>query len=290
MIRRFTTLFLLILATAILAACGLLSEPEEASGPIEAIPLDLETPAASGESDAQPTAAPLVEEPAQDSADQPSAPESDEAYPPPAGDETAAQPPSAYPDPQQESSDDGSAAAGALRVYQISQEGSEVTFELDEDLRGERTTVVGSTNQVAGEMALNLADLSTAQLGVIQLNARTLLTDNSFRNRAIQNEILETGAYEFVTFSPTAISGLPASAAVGEEINFTVAGDLTIRDITQPVTFDIVAVAQSETELTGRATTTVERAAYNLVIPQVPQVANVEESVALTITFTARAS
>lgn len=290
MFRRLPILFLLILATLILAACGILSEPEEASGPIEAIPLELETPAASGETDIEPTSAPLIEEPAQDSADTASAQESDEAYPPPANDEAAAQPASAYPDPQQATSDDGSAAAGALRVYQISQEGSEITFELDEDLRGQRTTVVGSTNQIAGEIALNLADLSTAQIGVIQINARTLLTDNNFRNRAIQNEILETGAYELITFSPTAISGLPASAAVGQEISFTVAGDLTIRDITQPVTFNVVAVAQSESELSGRATTTVERSAYNLIIPQVPQVANVEEAVDITITFTARAS
>ena len=290
MIRRSTTLFLLILTTVILAACGLLSEPQEASGPIEAIPLELETPDAVQE--AIPTALPAVEEPATAAPDvqEPAQDDGATAYPPPAPDVAAAQPATAYPDPAQTAPDDGSAAPGALRIYQIGQDASEVTFELDEDLRGQRTTVIGTTNQVAGEIALNLADLSTAQLGVIQINARTLLTDNNFRNRAIQNEILETGAHEFITFRPTAITGLPASAAVGQEINFTVEGELTIRDITQPVTFHVVAVAQSETELTGSATTTIERSAYNLIIPQVPQVANVEEAVDLTITFTARAT
>lgn len=276
--RRFTLFLSLLLAIVGTTACGLLQEPEEASGPIEAIPLALETPAG-------PAAATATTEPAAQEAAQ----ETTGAYPPPATD-VAAQPPAAYPASQTAAADDGSAAPGALRLYQIQQDGSEVTFTLDEDLRGQRTTVVGSTDQVAGEMALNLSDLSTAQLGIIQINARTLLTDNNFRNRAIQNEILQTGAHEFITFAPTNISGLPASVAVGQEISFTIDGNLTIRDITQPVTFNVAAVAQSETELTGTATTTVERTAFNLVIPQVPQVANVEEAVDLTITFTARAT
>lgn len=279
MIRRFTLSLLLLLAISALTACGLLSEPPEASGPIEVIPLVLETQVTPAETPAASTTVPVVEEPVEQ--------ETAAAYPAPAT-AVAAQPPAAYPDPPPAATDDGSAAPGALRLYQISQDASQVTFELDEDLRGQRTTVVGTTNQVAGEMALNLADLSTAQIGVIQINARTLLTDNSFRNRAIHNEILETGAHEFITFTPTNISGLPPAAAVGQEISFTVDGQLTIRDITQPVTFNVVAVAQSETMLTGHATTTIERTAFNLTIPQVPQVANVEETIDLTLTFTAQ--
>ncbi|MCA9970572.1 MAG: YceI family protein, partial [Anaerolineales bacterium] len=112
-------------------------------------------------------------------------------------------------------------AAGGQRVYSISPDASEVRFELDEDLRGNRITVVGTTNQVAGEIALDLSNLSAAQVGVIQINARALATDNDFRNRAIQNEILNTGSYEFITFTPTAVNGLPASAGVGEEISFS---------------------------------------------------------------------
>lgn len=290
MIRKRSLLLLLTCIALMATACGLLRDPEEASGPIEAIPLDLETP----EQDA---AAPATQQPEQETAD---------AYPPATdatGGETVAE---GYPSAQEAGAPDASqpdeaypsalagaaqpSDAGQLRVYQISQDASRVTFELDEDLRGERMTVVGTTGQVAGELAVDLADLSTAQIGVIQINARTLLTDNNFRNRAIQNEILETGAYEFITFTPTAISGLPASAVPGQEVAFTVEGDLTIRDVTQPVTFEVVATAVSESELAGRATTSIEREAFDLVIPQVRQVANVEETVDLTIEFVARAT
>ena len=179
---------------------------------------------------------------------------------------------------------------GSAAVYQIDPTASEVRFELDEVLRGNPITVVGATNQVAGEIAVDLNDTASAQLGTIQVNARGFATDNNFRNRAINNEILQTGEYEFVTFAPTSINGLSGSAAVGDTIEFTMDGDLTIRDITQPVTFNVTATVASDSRLEGTASTVVQRADYNLVIPEVPNVANVEEEVELYIDFVANAS
>ena len=219
-------LLLLLVLVMVLVACGTLSEPEEASAPIEAATLDTSS----------------------------------------------------------------STDAAALRTYQISSTDSTVTFALDEELMGQPKTVVGTTNQVAGEIAVNLADLSTAQVGVIQINARGLTTDNNMRTRTMQNRILETGEFEFITFTPTLVNGLPASAVVGESVSFTISGDLTIRDITQPVVFNVTATVVSETQLSGTATAIVNRGDFDLQIPSVPNVANVEEEVELTIEFIANAS
>jgi polyisoprenoid-binding protein YceI len=176
-------------------------------------------------------------------------------------------------------------ALSSLAIYEISQADSQVRFELDEELAGQPKTVVGVTDQVAGQLAVDLSDLASAQVVIIQVNARTLLTDNNFRN----NAILNTNSYEFITFSPTRLEGLPASTAVGETVTFAMIGDLTIRDITNEVTFVVVATAVSPTQISGSASTIVARAAYNLVIPSVPQVANVEEEVELYIDFVANA-
>ncbi len=180
--------------------------------------------------------------------------------------------------------------ADNLFVFEISQADSQARFDLEEDLRGVRTTVVGVTDQVAGQIALNPSDLSTVQVGTIQINARTLTTDNSFRNRAIQNEILDTGSYEYITFTPTSVDGLPDSVGINETVSFTMAGDLTIRDVTQSVTFHVTATFVSATELSGTASATIARQDYNLTIPSVPQVANVDEEVQLVIDFTAVSS
>ena len=263
--RIWTTSVLLILLTLALAGCGLLQAPEEASGPIEAVPLVVDvTPATPIEAAA--------------GAPEPATPEAEEAP----AQETAVQ-----EAPAEEAAD---APAGGLVIYTISQDASQVRFELDEDLRGQRITVVGVTDQVAGELAMDLDDLSTVQVGVLQINARTLVTDNDFRNRAIQNQILNTSAYEFITFTPTAVSGLPSGAAVGEEIRFQIEGDLTIRDVTQPVVFEVTATAVSPTQIAGSATAVIERDLFGLRIPSVPSVANVEEEIELIIDFVANAA
>jgi polyisoprenoid-binding protein YceI len=179
------------------------------------------------------------------------------------------------------------ASPNGLTVFQISQTDSKAQFTIYEELMGQPNNVIGVTNQVAGQIGVNLNDLSTAQVGEIKIDARGLTTDSSQRNRMIQNRILNTGNYEFVTFTPTQISGLSGSAVVGQSIQFQITGNLTIQDVTQPVTFDVTAQAVSNNQISGTATATIQRSDFNLQIPSVPRVANVGEQVALQIDFVA---
>jgi polyisoprenoid-binding protein YceI len=179
--------------------------------------------------------------------------------------------------------------SGAI-IFQILQDGSEASFSIFEELSGQPKTVVGVTNQVAGEIAIDLSDLSKTQVGVIQVNARTLVTDSDRRNRAIRNFILNTDQYEFITFTPTAVTGLSGVAQPGQPFTFQIAGDLTIRNVTQPVVFNVTAQGESPARLSGTATAVVKRSDYNLTIPSVPNVANVGEEVTLEIDFVAEAA
>jgi len=180
-------------------------------------------------------------------------------------------------------------ASGGSTVFEIVQAESEARFMLGELLRGEPTTVIGVTDQVAGEIAVDPNDPARTQVGVIKINARTLATDSDMRNRAIGNRILQTGDYEFITFTPTSISGMPASVAVGESFSFQVTGSLTIRDISHETTFEVTVTPASEMRLEGLATATIARADYNLTIPNVPSVADVDEEVLLELEFVATA-
>jgi polyisoprenoid-binding protein YceI len=177
------------------------------------------------------------------------------------------------------------AQQGGAVIYQISQDESQVRFNIYELLRGQPKDVIGVSNQVAGQAAVNLNELSTAQLGEILINARTLETDDSRRNQAIRNRILFTDQYEFISFKPTQISGLSGTAAPGQTFTFQVTGDLTIKDVTKPVTFDINLTVESPERLTGSAQTTIALADFNLAVPDVPFVANVGETMALEIDF-----
>lgn len=268
-----------MLALLALAACGVFQEVEAPSATLEAIPLETQ---AAGVATTEPAAV----EPTAAPAEATTAPA--EATTAPAEATTA--PEATAETPTEAPTEVSSAPAGTAQVFTIDSTASQVRFQLDEELRGSPTTVIGTTDQVAGQLSVNLADLSQTQVGIIQINARTLATDNNFRNRAINNEILDTGDFEFITFTPTAVEGLPASATVGQAISFSLVGDLTIRDVTQPATFTVEATAVSETQIVGTATAIVNRADFGLQIPSVPNVANVEEEVELYIDFTANAS
>ncbi len=196
---------------------------------------------------------------------------------------------SAPTDAQATTAPTAESAGSGLTVLQFVQAESEARFILSEVLRGQPKTVVGVTNQVAGEIAVDPNNLSTAQVGVIQVNARGLTTDSNQRNQAIRNRILHTDSFEFITFTPTEIIGLDGSAQPGDTFNFQLAGNLTIRDITQPVVFDVTATVDAMHQLSGTAAVTVNRADYNLVIPSVPSVADVSEEVRVELDFVAAA-
>ena len=185
----------------------------------------------------------------------------------------------ATPDPASSSSD--------LMLFIIQPEASQAQFQIDEILAGSPNTVIGTTAKVAGEIRLDPAHPDASQVGPITVETDTLVTDNSFRNRAISSFILNSGKYPLATFTPTALAGMPASVTVGVTFKFTLTGDLTLRDITKRVTFEVTVTAEAADRISGKATATVQRADFGLTIPSVPQVAGVSEDVLLEFDFTA---
>ena len=183
--------------------------------------------------------------------------------------------------------DTGTEGASA---FVIDQGQSQVRFELDEDLRGEPTRVVGTTDQVAGQVEVDLADLSTARMSDIVINARTLQTDSERRDRAIRGPVILNSAadeFEFIVFSNVSIDGLPSSASTGDTLQFFITGDLQIRGETNPVTFDASVSVVNDSTIEGTANTEVLRSDFGIGIPSVPGVANVTDEVQLIIDFTA---
>ena len=180
-------------------------------------------------------------------------------------------------------------SAGDVRAFQIDPTQSEARFIVDEVLFGNPNTVIGSTDEVSGTIDVDLADPTRTTVEPIQINARSLATDNRFRNRSLTRLILQSNqdAYQYITFTPTQIDGLPAAAAVGDAMNLDVSGDLQIRDIVQPVTFAVTVTATSDTQLTGTAVATVQRADFDLNIPNVEGVADVTQDVRLEFDFVA---
>ncbi len=268
----------IVLLVALLAVVAyVLRPPAEASQPIEAVPIQADEAEDAGQ-----------ETDSEDAGEATSA-ETEGSAAAEATEEDAEVTEAEETEAEETEAEEAESAVSEPVTFAIVQAESEARFSLGEILRGNPVTVVGATDQVAGEISVDFSNPSNSQIGPIQVNARTLVTDNDFRNRAIKNEILDTGDFEFISFTPTSINGLPESVSIGEEIVFTITGDLTVRDITNQVTFDAKVTAVSETQLQGYASTIVARADYDLQIPSVPSVADVDEDVLVEIEFTATA-
>lgn len=181
------------------------------------------------------------------------------------------------------------AASGETKTF-VFGEGTEARFYIDEVLMGQDKNVVGVTAQVQGEITLDPTAPASAQISPITIAAGDFTTDSDRRNGAIQRFILQTDQYQTITFEPTAITGLPETVTVGQPVEFTVTGNLTIREITREETFQVTVTPVSETEISGLGTATIQRANYELTIPSVPSVANVSEDIVLEIAFVAAAS
>jgi polyisoprenoid-binding protein YceI len=182
-----------------------------------------------------------------------------------------------------------SAGATGSTTFVIDPTQSEVRFTLSEVLMGKPTTVVGRGNGIAGDVTVSFDDYSQSAISPIVIDATSLATDNNMRNGQIRRAILQTNNpdYHDITFTPTAVEGLPASVTVGQPFEITVTGDLTIRATTQPMTFAVTVTPVSQTAIQGSARTTLLRSDFGLEIPRVPTVADVSEEVLLEFDFVA---
>jgi polyisoprenoid-binding protein YceI len=182
---------------------------------------------------------------------------------------------------------------GVGEFFVIQSDQSVATYTIDEVLRGQPNTVVGTTSEVAGQFSLDPADLASTEFSQFVVNARTFTSDSSTRDRAVRGPIILNSAsdeFELITFDPTGVEGLEGSAAVGDTLEFVLVGDLTITGTTHEARFEITATLVDDSTVRGTAESTVLRSDYGIGIPSVASVADVPDEVILTLDFVATRS
>ena len=114
-------------------------------------------------------------------------------------------------------------------------EGSEITFTIEEELRGSpvRFDAVVSSTGLTGFANL---DGSTSE---IMLDLHSLQSDQNYRDRYIRDRMFPNTLTAVVTIER--LPDLPQSFFDGEETEGTLEGSLQIGDTITPLTFDVVA-------------------------------------------------
>ena len=181
------------------------------------------------------------------------------------------------------------APTGAGQLYHIDAAQSEVHYEVNETfLQGNRlNTAIGRTKGIAGDLLINSADPAKSQIGDIVIDISQFKSDESRRDNFIRNSGLESAKYPQATFKTTSITGLPAKVNVGDEVSFSISGDLTVKQTTKPATWQ-VTLKLTDTGLSGEATTQIKMSDFGVGPLKLP-ILQTEDDVKLVFDFVATA-
>ncbi len=166
-------------------------------------------------------------------------------------------------------------------------DGSVARYKVEEVLaRTGFKVATGVTNAVAGAIAVGPDGAVVSEESRIAVQAGALRTDSDRRDGYVRNRTLLTDTYPEVVFVPTAIDGLPGPwDELSGNYEFTITGDLTIRDATRAVTWDAVGDFTAGGNPSGTASVEFTFDDFGMDKPSVAIVLSVEDIIRLELDF-----
>jgi polyisoprenoid-binding protein YceI len=156
--------------------------------------------------------------------------------------------------------DEASAAAGT-RTFVVVPDQSTASFLVDEEFLGGaldklgiaagKSDVVGSTQEVSGQFELDL-DTGAIAANEFTVQIDTLSTDQSRRDNWVREQAPGFAKFPTAVFVASSIENAPGEYSDGEEVTFQLSGDLSVRDVAVPITFNVTATLDGDT-ITGVA-------------------------------------
>ena len=144
----------------------------------------------------------------------------------------------------------------------------------------------GETDAVAGQITFDAAGGIIADASRIVVQAATLATDSDRRDGYVRNRTLLTDTYPEVVFIPRSIDWTaPPPGELPDAQDFTITGDLTVRDQTREVTWDANAEFGEDGIVTGFASVQFTFDDFGMDKPSVAIVLSVEDEILLELDF-----
>jgi polyisoprenoid-binding protein YceI len=173
-----------------------------------------------------------------------------------------------------------------VRRFVVVSGDSSAKYVVEETLSGLPATAVGVTTDVTGEIYLTAEGLSDEFESKFMVDLSTLATDESRRDNYVRSNVLETSQFQFAEFVIDALDGFPAGYVEGDEATLTLSGMMTIKDVSLPVTFTVLA-RQSGDILTATADTEFLMSDFGIDPPQVA-IAKAKDGVVLQVVIIAQ--
>ncbi len=175
------------------------------------------------------------------------------------------------------------ASSDVVRLVIVSDK-SEARYRVREQLANLSfpSDAVGSTNAITGTIMGKTDGSIVADQSKFQVDLRTLKSDQAMRDGFISRSTLQTNQYPYATFVPTSAPGLPLTLPADGKVTFKLIGNLTIRDVTKPVTWDVQGTVNGNT-VTGTATTSFTFEYFDLTRPNVARVLSIDDNIKLEL-------
>lgn len=266
----------LLVVAILLSGCG----RQSADAPAPTAAVEAAAPTEAAPTEAAPTAEPAPETVAEPTPtnEQEDAAQADAE---PAADADPAQPETAQTETAQ-------TEAAQTETFVIVPDESEARYSIDEVFISDNNalvTAVGRTTAITGSLTLNYADPAASTFDAFVVDISLLRSDRSRRDRAIRTRWLESATYPLATFQVTAVRGFPADPSEGQAIDFQLVGDMTVKETTGEVVWDVTATLEGD-RLTGRATLATFLEDFDIPVPSIVGILRVTDGIQLTLDFT----
>ncbi len=149
--------------------------------------------------------------------------------------------------------------------------------ELDND-------AVGESAKVTGTIVLDNSGKIVPGLSGFTVDMDALTSDQARRDNFVRRRILMTDTFPSTSFRVTEVKGLPSTLPTAGTAQFQLVGDLTVKGVTRPTTWNVKATVTGD-RLTGTAATTFTFAEFQLTQPRVPILLSVVDTIALEYDF-----
>jgi polyisoprenoid-binding protein YceI len=174
---------------------------------------------------------------------------------------------------------------GRIRLV-VAPEGNEARYRVREQLASIDfpSDAVGSTSNVQGQLLIDAGGRVVRDSSRFVIDLASLATDSERRDNYVRRNTLETETNPTAVFVPTELRGLPFPLPAMGDVAFTMVGDLTIRGVTRPTTWEVTAHVMNG-GVSGEAKTSFTFADFELTKPRVRSVLSVNDDIRLEYTF-----
>jgi polyisoprenoid-binding protein YceI len=172
-------------------------------------------------------------------------------------------------------------------VYRIDPTQSKLSYKVEEKLFGQDASEAeGSTNGIAGDLAINTAKPDDSRVGQIVVNVEQLHSDNDLRDARMRAANLGSHDNPLAYLTASGFTGMPATITEGTPVHFKLQSQLTVRKTPAPVVWDVDATL-TDGKVTANATTKVKMSTFGIGPISIAGLVSTGDDVILTMKFVA---